>query len=100
MRVMSDFDKKTMLLAKLMSENEYLAPVPAAMRNPRVVFREYAELHFKPEPLQVKEARERLKQAIKHALENAEAEEARFKRWNRILQARKWHRRCWNRKGW
>lgn len=100
MRVMSDFDKKTMLLAKLMSENEYLAPVPAAMRNPRVVFREYAELHFKPEPPELVDAYRHLEQAIREATECAEKLQNAYRRMSARNRAAKWHGRSWGRKEW
>ena len=60
-KLKDEFYYKAMILAKIMSENEYAAPV--RLRDPREIFREYAQRQFKPEPPELVDARQRGRRA-------------------------------------
>lgn len=61
-KLKDEFYYKAMILAKIMSENEYAAPV--RLRDPREIFREYAQRAFKPETPEVADAQQRLSAAF------------------------------------
>lgn len=92
------FYYEAMILAKIMTDNEYAAPV--RLRNPREIFREYAEQHFKSEPPELTEAQKRLQQAINEVVADAEKLGNAYRRFWAKQRAIKWHCRSWKRKGW
>ena len=97
-KLKDEFYYKAMILAKIMSENEYAAPV--RLHDPREIFREYAQKHFKPMPSELLEAQQRLKNAVEVALNNAEKTADKMRRFNAKQHAAKWHGRSWGRKEW
>lgn len=96
----NDFYYKIMLLAEIMCKNEYAAPV--FLRNPREIFREYAQKHFKPEPQELEEARELFNKVLQEVLDERDAGtlKTRCKRSLARIRSAKWRPRSWNRRGW
>lgn len=97
-KLKDEFYYKAMILAKIMSENEYAAPV--RLRDPREIFCEYAQRVFKPEPPELVDARQRLTAALEEAALTAEVLGNQLRRYNNRMRANKWHGRSWGRKGW
>lgn len=97
-KMKDEFYYKAMILAKIMSENEYAAPV--RLHDPREIFREYAQRAFKPEPPELADAQQRLTAALEEAALTAEVLSNQLRRYNKRMRANKWHGRSWGRKGW
>ena len=97
-KLKDEFYYKAMILAKIMSENEYAAPV--RLRDPHEIFREYAQRVFKPEPPELADARQRLTAALEEAALTAEVLGSQLRRYNNRMRANKWHGRSWGRKEW
>lgn len=97
-KLKDEFYYKAMILAKIMSENEYAAPV--RLHDPREIFREYAQRVFKPEPPELVDAQQRLTAALEEAALTAEVLGNQLRRYNNRMRANKWHGRSWGRKGW
>lgn len=99
-KLKDEFYYKAMILAKIMSENEYAAPV--YLCNPREIFREYAQKHFKPEPQELAEARQLFDKVLQEVLDERDAGtlKTRCKRSLARIRSAKWRQRSWKRKGW
>lgn len=72
----------------------------ARLRDPREIFREYAQRQFKPETPELADAQQRLNAALEEAALTAEVLGNELRRYNNRMRANKWHGRSWGRKEW